>query len=82
MGPYVSASESQERPRSYSLLPKSFAPVMVLGLAREMMLPTRVGILSVCAAARVAQSAVMIVDWKCMMWEFLVIYSSKKCMNG
>lgn len=44
---YVSASVSQERPRSNSLFAKSLEPEMTLGLEREIMLPERVGMLRV-----------------------------------
>jgi len=63
----VSSSESQGRPRSYSLLPISFAPEILMGERSELMLPTRVGMLSVWAALRVARMAVTTVVWRSMM---------------
>ena len=50
----VSSSELQGRPRSNSLLPKLTLPVMVLGWGSDTMLPERVGMLRVCAAAMLA----------------------------
>lgn len=63
----VSLSELQGRPRSYSLLPMSLEPEMDIGEEREMMLPTRVGMLKLWAWVRVARMAVR------MLWESCIL---------
>lgn len=59
----VSASVSHGRPRSNSLLPRSTLPEIELGEDRLTTLPTRVGMLRVCAEAIEARVAVRRVVW-------------------